>query len=98
MLMHEVTHGGSLLDFVGKISTPADVADGFERALRTRRLEIYVPYSDSLLTRAVGSLPWLLPHLLPPTNRMGQRGRDRFLREHRVALPSSAADAAAQNG
>jgi hypothetical protein len=80
-----------LLNFVGKISTPADVADGFERALRTRRLEIYVPYSDSLLTRAVESLPWLLPRLLPPMNRMGLRGRDRFLRERGVDHPSSAA-------
>lgn len=87
MLMHEATHDGSLLNFVGKISTPADVADAFERALRTRRLEIYVPYSDSLLTRAVESAPWLLPSLLPPMNRMGLRGRDRFLREHGSTLP-----------
>ncbi|HWG26694.1 SDR family oxidoreductase [Actinospica sp.] len=94
MLMQEATHGGSLLNFVGKISTPSDVADAFERALRTRRLEIYVPYSDSLLTRAVESLPWLLPRLLPPMNRIGLRGRDRFLREHGVALPSPAAAAA----
>lgn len=91
MLMHEATHGGSLLNFVGKISTPADVADGFERALRTRRLEIYVPYSDSLLTRTAESLPWLLPRLLPSMNRIGLRGRDRFLRERGVALPSPAA-------
>lgn len=90
MLMHEATHGGSLLNFVGKVSTTADVADAYERALRTRRLEVYVPYSDSLLTRTLEGLPWLLPHVLPAMNRTGLKGRDRFLRERGVALGQGA--------
>ena len=53
MLYHEATHGGSLLNFVGKVSTIDKVADRYDDALRSKRLETYLPYSDSsILCRA----------------------------------------------
>lgn len=79
MLLHEATHGGSLLNFVGKVSTVASVADRYDRALRTRRLEVFIPYSDSLLVRFLECVPWLVPWLLRPMNALGGRGRRKYL-------------------
>lgn len=80
MLLHEATHNGSLLNFVGKLSTAEDVADTFEKAQRKRRLEHYLPYSDSLLVRFLESFPWIIAPLLGPANAIGRRGRRKYLR------------------
>ena len=80
MLLHEATHDGSLLNFIGKISTAEDVADAFEEAQRKRRLEHYLPYSDSLLVRFLECFPWIVPPLLGPANALGRRGRARYLK------------------
>lgn len=79
MLLHEATHNGSLLNFVGTVSTVEDVADVVERAQRKRRLEHYLPYSDSLLVRFLECFPWIVPPLLGPANAIGRRGRRRYL-------------------
>jgi len=79
MLLHEATHEGSLLNFVGKVSSIESVADRFDRAMRTRRLETYVPYGDSLLVRFLECVPWVVPWLLRPMNALGRRGRNRYL-------------------
>ncbi|MEU9408229.1 SDR family oxidoreductase [Streptomyces sp. NPDC048281] len=79
MLFHEATHDGSLLNFLGKVSTADDVADVFERALRRRRLEHYLPYSDSILCRFLETFPWLVPSMLGPAEAIGRRGRAKYL-------------------
>ena len=82
MLRHEATHGGSPLNFVGKVHSVHDVADAVDRALRTGHLETYVPYTDGLSTRAVAAIPWVIERIVPFFNRIGERGRSRFLAEH----------------
>jgi short-subunit dehydrogenase len=79
MLLHEATHGGSLLNFVGTVSSVGSVADRYDRALRTRRLETFIPYSDSLLVRFLECVPWIVPWLLRPMNALGRRGRTKYL-------------------
>ncbi|MEU9342705.1 SDR family oxidoreductase [Streptomyces sp. NPDC048278] len=79
MLFHEATHDGSLLNFLGKVSTADDVADVFERAVRRRRLEHYLPYSDSILCRFLETFPWLVPSMLGPAEVIGRRGRAKYL-------------------
>lgn len=79
MLLHEATHDGSLLNFLGRVSTADDVADVFERALRKRRLEHYLPYSDSILCRVLETFPWLVPPMLGPAEAIGRRGRAKYL-------------------
>ncbi|MFI6778132.1 SDR family NAD(P)-dependent oxidoreductase [Nocardia sp. NPDC050412] len=79
MLRHEATHGGSLLNFVGTISSPGDVADAVDKALRTGRVEIFVPASDGILTRLAQSMPRLVPLMLPAANWIGEKGRQRYL-------------------
>lgn len=82
MLRMEAQHpGGSPLNFVGEVLTPDEVAAACVRALETGALETYLPYSDSVLTRLVGSFPWLIRRVEPFFARKGERGRARFLSE-----------------
>lgn len=79
MLRHEAAHGGSLLNFVGTVFSASQVADAYEKALDRKRLEIYVPYSDSVSTRFVESFPWLVPLLLPSLERVGRKGLAKYI-------------------
>jgi NAD(P)-dependent dehydrogenase (short-subunit alcohol dehydrogenase family) len=81
MLRYEATHGGSALNFVGKVKTVADVGDAVEKALRTGNLETYVPYGDSLTTRVFGSIPWAIEKVVPMFTRSGEKGRAAFIAE-----------------
>jgi len=79
MLRHEARNGGSPLNFVGDVLSVDDIADAYEKALDTGRLEVYAPYGDSLSTRFVMLWPALVPRLIRPLNWLGERGRARFL-------------------
>jgi short-subunit dehydrogenase len=81
MLRYEATHGGSPLNFVGKVKTVHDIGDAVEKALRTGKLETYVPYGDSLTTRVVGSVPWSIEKVVPMFARSGEKGRAAFIAE-----------------
>lgn len=89
MLLHEAAHGGSLLNFVGKVSSIEAVADRYDRALRTRRLETYIPYSDSLFVRFLECVPWVVPWLLRPMNALGARGRKKYLASTKYRQPAT---------
>jgi short-subunit dehydrogenase len=79
MLYHEATHHGSLLNFVGRVSHVDDVVNMFDLALGSKRLEIYLPYSDSILSRFLQCFPWILPRILGPLESMGRRGQRKYL-------------------
>ena len=83
MLRHEATHGGSALNFVGTPVTAAQVATAIRRALKKPRLEVYVPYSESITGRIFSAWPWLLSHLYPRLEKMGEKGRAKFI--HRIS-------------
>ncbi len=83
MLRQEATGGGSALNFLGAVQSIDAVADAYERALEHHRLENYVPYSDSLTARFLNTFPALTPKLLPVANRIGERGRRRYLATRR---------------
>jgi len=80
MLRYEATSGGSALNFLSKIHDVDKVADAFEKALDTGRLEIYVPYSESLSARIAAGIPWVIRPLMPALNKVGERGRRKFLK------------------
>ena len=80
MLRHEATHGGSALNFVGVPVTADDVAKAYEKALTKPKLEVYVPYSESISGRIAGAFPWLLGGLYPTLEKMGEAGRKKFLK------------------
>ncbi|MGW2020328.1 SDR family NAD(P)-dependent oxidoreductase [Streptomyces sp. NPDC001927] len=85
MLHHEATHGGSVLNFVGTVTSVDKVADRYDRVLRTRRLETYLPYGDSIVCRTLECFPWILPRLLTVLNKIGERGRKRYLLRQKAA-------------
>lgn len=79
MLQYEATHGGSLLNFVGTVSSVSDVADAVDKVMRTGRVEVFLPVSDGLAARLLQFAPRLVPLLLPFADRIGEKGRQRYL-------------------
>ena len=79
MLHHEALHGGSVLNFIDKVMTPEDVANATHRAIDTGKLEIYVPYSASLMSRFFGAFPWMIRPILPFMEKIGEKGRLKFI-------------------
>jgi 2-dehydro-3-deoxy-L-rhamnonate dehydrogenase (NAD+) len=80
MLRYEATHGGSVLNFLNKsVLTVDQAAQACLRALDGDKAEVYVPYSDGVIGRLAGSLPWLTPKLLPLLEAEGRKGHARFL-------------------
>lgn len=83
MLRKEAVHAsGSPLNFIGTVLTAAQIGDACLRALDTGRLETYVPYTDSITSRLLGAFPWLIGRLEPAAAKIGERGRERYLRAH----------------
>lgn len=79
MLRHEARDGGSPLNFVGKVLTTDQIADAYEKALHTGRLEVYAPYSDSVTSRLLMFSPASLPKIIGRLNKSGEKGRAKFL-------------------
>lgn len=82
MLRYEATHNGSALNFMNTPQTVADVADTFDKALRSGRLELYVPYADGVFSRLLALFPWALGRLYPLLEWIGERGRREYLKSH----------------
>lgn len=81
MLRHEATCGGSALNFLGVPVSADDVAQAYETALKHPRLEIYVPYSESIMGRVGGAFPWLMGKLYPLLINRGEAGRRKYLKK-----------------
>lgn len=86
MLRYEATHGGSPLNFMGKVLTAAEVADACMAALDSGRLETYVPYSDSVMARVMAAIPWAIEKVLPRFEASGEKGRIKFLAERNLTI------------
>ncbi|WP_299609583.1 SDR family oxidoreductase [uncultured Tateyamaria sp.] len=87
MLRHEALQGGSALNFVGTPVAASIVANAFEHVLDRPRGETYIPWSESVSARLGGAFPWLVTRLTPVLERMGERGRRKFIR--RTGIQSS---------
>jgi short-subunit dehydrogenase len=79
MLHNEALNGGSVLNFIDKVMTPEDVAEATLRAIDTGKLETYVPYSASLMSRFFGAFPWMIRPILPYMEKIGEKGRLKFI-------------------
>lgn len=79
MLQYEAINGGSPLNFVNTPQTVQAVGDVFERAIKGRKLEYYLPYSDSVSGRIVSCFPWCIRYLEPVMEWLGERGRKKYL-------------------
>ena len=79
MLRYEAENGGSPLNFLHPPASVEDVGDAFMKLLKTRKLETYVPYSDSISSRLLSCFPALIPKLLPRLVKAGEEGRTRYI-------------------
>ena len=84
MLRYEATHDGSPLNFVGKVFTAGEVADACMSALKSGKLETYVPYGDSITSRLAGAFPWAIEKILPMFEKSGEKGRAKFRAERGI--------------
>lgn len=79
MLRIEARHNGSKLNWLGKVFTVDDVVGAYERALRSRRLEVYLPWSDSVSTRLSAAFPSIANRLIPFFERAATKRHAAYL-------------------
>lgn len=79
MLKYEARHGGSALNFISPPQTVEQVAGAVIKSLRTKPLEVYLPYSESISARLVSVFPWSLDYLYPILEKAGQKGLKKYL-------------------
>lgn len=81
MLRYEAQHEGSPLNFINTPQSVEIVGNTVVRALKSKRLEYYIPYSDSISSRLVSCFPWLIRYLTPLLEKIGERGRTKYLKQ-----------------
>ncbi len=79
MLRYEARNGGSVLNFLTSPLEASEIARAVSRALKGRRLEYHVPRADYALARFATCFPGVMRPLLPLLNRLGEKGRLKFL-------------------
>ena len=86
MLRHEAVSGGSALNFLNEPQPVEAVADAFMKTLKTGQLETYIPYSDSITSRILGSIPWIIPKIYKHLKKSGEKGRAKFIASRNLNL------------
>lgn len=81
MLLHEALNGGTTLNWVNQVQSPDDVAKAVMKGIKKGTLEIYVPYSDGLVSRLVAVFPWLMGILSPILRWIGERNQQKWLKK-----------------
>ncbi len=79
MLRYEAMNGGSELNFVSTPLSIDEVGKAVIKATRTKRLEIYLPYSESIGGRFLSCFPWMIRYLYPFMKMIGKRGLNKYL-------------------
>ncbi|PJZ85864.1 SDR family NAD(P)-dependent oxidoreductase [Leptospira harrisiae] len=80
MLLHEALNGGTALNWVNQVQSPDKVARAVMKGIKKGTLEIYVPYSDGLISRLVAVFPALMGKLSPVLLWIGKRNQQKWLK------------------
>lgn len=72
---------GSALNFLSEPIKPGKVAMLVLKLLQTKKLEVYLPYLDSLTTKFLGAFPALIPFIYPFLEKIGERGRKNYIKK-----------------
>ena len=80
MLRYEALNGGSALNFVSPPISVDKVGTAVIKAIKSKRLEIYLPYSESLGGRLISCFPWMIRYLYPVLEWAGKRGLSRYMK------------------
>jgi 3-oxoacyl-[acyl-carrier protein] reductase len=81
MLVREALHDSSSLSFTGSLLEPADVANAIIHTILSPKREVLVPSFRGWLCKLGDFWPGLMAVLYRLLDRMGQRGRKKFLEE-----------------
>ena len=81
MLEYEALHDGSLLNFFSMPLSSDKVARAVMKAIKTKKFEIAVPYSEGILSKLIGAMPSIIPVLLPPIEWMAKKTRAKYLKK-----------------
>jgi hypothetical protein len=84
MLRFEALNRGSALNFISKPAHVEVVGAVFKKAQKTKKLEYYIPYRDSIFGRLVCSFPAMLTFMYPLLSSLGERGRKQFIKANHL--------------
>ena len=96
MLQYEALNQGSPLNFLNMPVSAEKVAStvlksagksagkSVGKGWGAKRLEYYLPYSDSISSRIVNAFPWLLQKVYPLFRYLGEKGRVKYIRKFNV--------------
>ncbi|WP_231292592.1 SDR family NAD(P)-dependent oxidoreductase [Leptospira meyeri] len=80
MLLHEALNGGTVLNWINAVQPPDAVAKAVLKGIKKGTLEIYVPYSDGIVSRLVAIFPWLMGKLSPVLKWYGKIQKQKWLK------------------
>lgn len=88
MLQYEALNQGSPLNFLNMPVSAEKVANTVLKSAgenwAAKKLEYYLPYSDSISSRIINAFPWLLKKIYPLFRHLGEKGRARYIRKFNV--------------
>lgn len=75
---------GTSLNFLGDPIKVGKVAKLVLKLLKSKKAEVYMPYIDSLTTKFLGVFPGLIPMVYPVLEKLGERGRRKYIKKHNL--------------
>lgn len=87
MLRYEAEHGGSPLTFLSPPQSPALVAEEILGAIVKNKVEVYVPASTGMVSKAVMCWPWAVTRIWPLLEYLGRRKQPALASQLRRSLP-----------
>ncbi|HRH56853.1 MAG TPA: SDR family oxidoreductase [Chitinophagales bacterium] len=72
---------GTSLNFLSEPIEAEKVAKFVLKLLKTKKVEVYMPYIDSLTTKFLGAFPLLIPFIYPILEIIGERGRKKYIKK-----------------
>lgn len=87
MLRYEAEHGGSPLTFLSPPQSPALVAEAILKAILRNKVEVYVPASTGVFSKAVMCWPWAVTKIWPLLEYLGGLKKPALAERLRATLP-----------
>jgi short-subunit dehydrogenase len=85
MLRYEALNGGSNLNFVSEPLSVDDVGKAVIKTITSKKLEVYLPFSEGVSGRFVSVFLWMIRYLYPLMERIGERGLRKYLNKLKTA-------------
>ena len=87
MLRYEALHGGSPLTFLSPPQSPALVAEAIYKAILKDKVEVSIPASTGMVSKAIMCWPWAVTKIWPLLEYLGNRKKPALAEQLRQSLP-----------